>query len=1119
MKTKNEKLQSMNGKLHSENKQSPDLVSTLHESEEMFRLLFINSKDPIILIDKYALLDCNEATLQLLKCKDLKKILNTNIFNLSPEYQPDGKKSNKKAKEMINFAFKNGYNRFEWLNKDFDNNEFYIDVALTSIPYKGKTILFSVWHDISKQKEDENAFLQSEQKYKELFNQAADGILVIVGMGEIVNVNDSLLKLLGYIKEELIGSNIAVLFEKEELSNQPLRYDLVKKGDMVIRERNIIRKDGVKIPVEMNTKIISDGRIQALIRDISKRKETENELKKSRELLEKAETIAGLGRFIYNISSDIWESSSVLNMILGINDSYKKDFSSWMNIIHPDFQNEMENYFLNNILRDKELFDRIYKIVRINDKQERWVHGLGEIEYDSKNNPVRVLGTIQDITQIKETELALKESGEKYKSIFYNSPLGIMHYDKYGVITDCNQHFIDIIGSSKEKLVGLNMIKNLNNSKIIKCVKQSLKTGASYYEDWYFSVTAEKKTYVRIIFKRIKNTKNETISGICLVEDITEKNKAKQALTESEEKFRLLFESANDSIFLIKNYTFIDCNNKTLEIFGCKRKDIIGKQPYFFSPEFQPNGKPSKEEAIKRINSAIKGKTSTYEWVHTRLDGTPFYTEVSLNTLKIGNETIIQAIVRDVTLRKNAMEKLRLSEDKFSKIFDSTPDGIILTDFHTGKIHDLNKGYTQISGYTREESLGKSTTELNFWVNIQDRDNYMNRVINGKVRNFEFNARKKSGEIITVLISADIIRIEKDPYILAIFRNITERKIAEQKLIASEEKFRNIFNSTSNLIVISNTDGIIINVNEAILEISGLKSNQITGQNILTLVSEDYREEISRRINRLIKGEELSMFEIEAYDKNKELFQLEVHSKLIDYENEKAILIVARNINDRKVLERKLINTVIETEEKERQRLASDLHDEVGPLLSSLKMYINILSTNKEEEKGKYIIEQLKILVEESIHNIREVSSALNPYLLNKFGLKTAIESFFDKSKSIISVQFTTNIENKRFISNVEAVYYRIIKEMFNNTIKHANADKVEINLIYQNQNLFLEYSDNGVGFILEEHFSNKKRGMGIQNILNRIKTIDGKYSFQNKKKKGFNFELVTKCTIIDTNI
>jgi len=659
-------------KSFSEDKTHQNLISELKEAEEKFLLLLKNTEDPILIFDKFNIIDFNKAALKLFKFSTEKELLNAGLLTIMPEFQADGEKSDLKAKRMMEIAIKSGKHRFEWIFKLSNDNTILVDVELIALPYKGKTIIYSILHDISKQRENEYAFLKSEQKFKDLFNQAADGILVGIGTGEIIEANDSILNLSGYERTELIGKNISILFEKEELSNKPLRYDLIKKGDTVVRERKIVRKDGRRVHVEMNTKIISDGRMQALIRDITRRKEAEFELEKSRELLQKAESVAGLGRFIYYVESDKWESSPILNNILGIEDYYKKDIDSWLKLIHPDFRMEMKEYFMTNILKKREPFNKVYKIVRNHDQQERWVLGLAEMECDVNNNPVVIFGTIQDINQSKNSEIALKESEEKYKNIFYNSPLGIMHYDSESIITDCNQQFIDILGSSKEKLVGLNMIKDLPNKKIVESVKQSFLDGKGYYEDWYTSLTGGKSTFVRVFFKTILNSKNEKVAGVCLVEDITERHKSRQLLKENEEKFRRLFENANDSIFLMKNDIFIDCNQKTLEMFGCNRDDIIGKPPYLFSPEYQPDGSLSKERALEKINAVIAGEIRTFDWVHIKLDRTPFNAEVSLNSFKLGEEFFIQAIVRDVTERNKFIEKLKISEDKFSKIFDFT---------------------------------------------------------------------------------------------------------------------------------------------------------------------------------------------------------------------------------------------------------------------------------------------------------------------------------------------------------------------------------------------------------------------------------------------------------------
>ncbi|HPU29904.1 MAG TPA: PAS domain S-box protein [Syntrophorhabdaceae bacterium] len=173
-------------------------------------------------------------------------------------------------------------------------------------------------------------------------------------------------------------------------------------------------------------------------------------------------------------------------------------------------------------------------------------------------------------------------------------------------------------------------------------------------------------------------------------------------LRESELRYRSLFENANDGIFLLKEDRFIDCNSKALEIFKCKKEDIIGKTPYEFSPPKQPDGKNSNEKAIEKIKEALKGNPQYFEWVHRTFDGEDFYTEVSLNALKIGKETFVQAIVRDITERKKAETQLMYERERYSFLVDRVPYGMVLID-ETGKFLYVNKEWVALFGYTLDE--------------------------------------------------------------------------------------------------------------------------------------------------------------------------------------------------------------------------------------------------------------------------------------------------------------------------------------------------------------------------------------------------------------------------------
>lgn len=155
--------------------------------------------------------------------------------------------------------------------------------------------------------------------------------------------------------------------------------------------------------------------------------------------------------------------------------------------------------------------------------------------------------------------------------------------------------------------------------------------------------------------------------AIEVIRDITEQKRAEQALREGERKYRTLFETAGDAIFLMRQDRFIDCNEKTLALFGCTREQIIGAPPYAFSPPTQPDGRSSEEAALEKINLALTKGPQHFAWEHCRADKSPFSAEVSLNRLELGGEVLLQAIVRDVTERKQAEAQIRKFNEELQR--------------------------------------------------------------------------------------------------------------------------------------------------------------------------------------------------------------------------------------------------------------------------------------------------------------------------------------------------------------------------------------------------------------------------------------------------------------------
>jgi PAS domain S-box-containing protein len=155
-----------------------------------------------------------------------------------------------------------------------------------------------------------------------------------------------------------------------------------------------------------------------------------------------------------------------------------------------------------------------------------------------------------------------------------------------------------------------------------------------------------------------------------VIHDITEQRIAEDALRQSEQMYRALFESANDSIFIMRDNLFIECNDIALKMFGCNREEILFHSPDEFSPKLQPDGSPSKKRALKRIRAALAGEPQFFEWKHTRCDGAFFDAEVGLNAVQVGDDLAVQAIVRDITDRKRAEKEIKATAEAASLYLD-----------------------------------------------------------------------------------------------------------------------------------------------------------------------------------------------------------------------------------------------------------------------------------------------------------------------------------------------------------------------------------------------------------------------------------------------------------------
>jgi len=206
----------------------------------------------------------------------------------------------------------------------------------------------------------------------------------------------------------------------------------------------------------------------------------------------------------------------------------------------------------------------------------------------------------------------------------------------------------------------------------------------------------------------------------------------------------------------------------------------------------------------------------------------------------------------------------------------------------------------------------------------------------------------------------------------------------------------------------------------------------------------------------------------------------------------------------RKENESRVLSAIVRTEENERLNFSKELHDGLGPLLSSVKMAISASQQNKNAEKTAEVMNNAEKLIDESITSLKEISNKLSPHVLNNFGLTKAVKSFIGKLPIIDkpSISLESNLENRRFSYNVEVIMYRVICELITNSLKHSNARNVYITLKAEEEVLKLDYLDDGIGFN-SEILEISEKGMGFSNIRSRIKSLNGSFEIFARENEG----------------
>jgi PAS domain S-box-containing protein len=584
----------------------------------------------------------------------------------------------------------------------------------------------------------------------------------------------------------------------------------------------------------------------------------------------------------------------------------------------------------------------------------------------------------------------------------------------------------------------------------------------------------------------------------------------KNQIHTKDDQFKEIIERISDPVIATDNkwrYTFL--NKRAEQILGHPASNLIGKIMWSQLPEI--NSLQLKDACTKAMSNQEYVYCEQYSNIHESWFGNHIYPSPEGVTITF----------RNITNRKKREKDCYKLAERNTLILDTMLDNFALTDKDLNFV-DVNPSFCKTTGYNRSELLKMNFEDLAVGLSRkQIKKNFKDTIKEGKIL-LDTKKQKKNGEIIDLELTITEMQIDGKTFFASFGRDISDYKKAEAQLKNEKNLSDSLINSLPGLFYLFDTKGKFLRWNKNVETVSGYSHEEIASIHPLDFYEREEKLIIKRAIEEVF---EKGKAEVEAnfYTKDKGKIPFYFNGWVIEIKGEKCLIGTAIDITQltlakealykleqeamrQKVLEQKKISrAIINAQEKERNYIGRELHDNVNQLLASMRIYLGIAC--KDNDRAKELITYPMELLDKAIKEIRSLSHQHVAPLKN-VDLKLLITSLLNllEQSGNVKTKFEYNIQRELSDDNLKLNIYRILQENLNNIIKHSRATKVNISIKTDEKLVNIIVKDNGKGFDLNK----KGKGIGISNIINRINSFNGYMTIKSAPEKGCE----TKITI-----